>query len=258
MPTGAITGYIDVAQLTLYAFWIFFAGLIFYLRREDKREGYPLESDRTGVVVEGFPPMPRPKTFILPHGGLQTSPRLEPPEPLASGTAPAIWEGSPVEPVGNPLLSGIGPAAWASRQDTPDVTYEGGLPRIVPMRVASDYWVEPEDPDPRGMTVIGADRQVAGVVTDVWVDRSEVVIRYLEVEIPIPDGSRHVLLPMTSAVIDVKRRQITVRSLLAAQFVDVPPIRNPDEITLLEEDKVTAYYSGGQLFAEPSRLGPLL
>ena len=25
MNTGAITGYIDVAQLTLYAFWIFFA-----------------------------------------------------------------------------------------------------------------------------------------------------------------------------------------------------------------------------------------
>ena len=47
METGAITGYIDVAQLVLYAFWIFFVGLIFYLRREDKREGYPLVSDRT-------------------------------------------------------------------------------------------------------------------------------------------------------------------------------------------------------------------
>ena len=29
MQTGAITSYIDVAQLALYAFWIFFAGLIF-------------------------------------------------------------------------------------------------------------------------------------------------------------------------------------------------------------------------------------
>ena len=45
--TAAITGYIDVAQLVLYGFWIFFAGLIIYLRREDKREGYPLESDRS-------------------------------------------------------------------------------------------------------------------------------------------------------------------------------------------------------------------
>ena len=48
MSTGAITPYIDVAQIALYAFWVFFAGLIYYLHREDKREGYPLESDRSG------------------------------------------------------------------------------------------------------------------------------------------------------------------------------------------------------------------
>ena len=48
--TGAITQYIDVAQIVLYVFWFFFAGLIWYLRREDKREGYPLESDRSDSV----------------------------------------------------------------------------------------------------------------------------------------------------------------------------------------------------------------
>ena len=32
MTTGAITGYIDVAQLVLYAFWIFFIGRVIYLR----------------------------------------------------------------------------------------------------------------------------------------------------------------------------------------------------------------------------------
>ncbi|MEL6185723.1 MAG: photosynthetic reaction center subunit H, partial [Myxococcota bacterium] len=47
---GAITEYIDVAQVTLYVFWIFFAGLIIYLRREDTREGYPLEADIGGAV----------------------------------------------------------------------------------------------------------------------------------------------------------------------------------------------------------------
>ena len=41
---GNITGYVDVAQLLLYAFWIFFAGLIYYLARESHREGYPMES----------------------------------------------------------------------------------------------------------------------------------------------------------------------------------------------------------------------
>jgi photosynthetic reaction center H subunit len=45
MPKGAITQYIDVAQVVLYVFWVFFFGLIFYLRREDKREGYPLVYD---------------------------------------------------------------------------------------------------------------------------------------------------------------------------------------------------------------------
>ena len=54
MEKGAITGYIDVAQLTLYAFWLFFAGLIYYLLRENKREGYPLVSDRSKhITVQG-------------------------------------------------------------------------------------------------------------------------------------------------------------------------------------------------------------
>ena len=70
MSTGAITSHIDVAQVVLYAFWIFFAGLIIYIRREDKREGYPLESDRSGSIkVQGFPAMPEPKSYRLPHGG---------------------------------------------------------------------------------------------------------------------------------------------------------------------------------------------
>lgn len=45
--SAALTTNMDVAQLTIWAFWFFFAGLIIYLRREDKREGYPLDSDRT-------------------------------------------------------------------------------------------------------------------------------------------------------------------------------------------------------------------
>jgi photosynthetic reaction center H subunit len=59
MDKGSIVGSIDTAQVVLYVFWVFFAGLIFYLRREDKREGYPLVSDRAGgVSVVGFPVPP--------------------------------------------------------------------------------------------------------------------------------------------------------------------------------------------------------
>ena len=67
MYSGAITSNIDVAQVVLYMFWVFFAGLIYYLHRENKREGYPLESD-TGMGrnrYEGFPATPDPKTFTL-------------------------------------------------------------------------------------------------------------------------------------------------------------------------------------------------
>ena len=65
MGTGAITQYVDVAQLALYAFWVFFAILVYYLTVEGKREGFPLEYDQAGKVrrAEGIAAMPKPKTF---------------------------------------------------------------------------------------------------------------------------------------------------------------------------------------------------
>lgn len=65
------TSYFDLTQVLLYAFWLFFAWLVYWLRREDKREGYPLRSDRQGVTVQGFPATPGPKQFVsrLPHEG---------------------------------------------------------------------------------------------------------------------------------------------------------------------------------------------
>ena len=55
--------YIDGAQIALYAFWIFFFGLIVYLRREDRREGYPLKSHQG--PREGFPRVPGKKGWIM-------------------------------------------------------------------------------------------------------------------------------------------------------------------------------------------------
>ena len=255
MQTGGITQYIDVAQLVLYTFWIFFAGLIVYLRREDKREGYPLETDRADgrVRVQGFPAIPRPKTFILPHGGTQVAPRSETPAPVrAEPVAP--WPGAPLEPTGDPMADGVGPAAYAMRADSPDLTIDGH-PKIVPLRVAAEFTLEERDPDPRGMYVIGADGEVAGQVSDVWVDRSETIARYLEVAI---SGGRHVLLPVNFTRVDGHRRRVKVESILAHQFANVPGTRSPDQVTFREEDRIAAYYASGHLYAEPSRLGPWL
>jgi photosynthetic reaction center H subunit len=257
MQTGAITSYIDVAQLVLYAFWIFFAGLIYYLHRENKREGYPLESDRSGgrVAVRGFPDVPKAKTFLLPHGGTATAPsgKADTREIRAKPIGP--WPGAPLVPTGDPMLDGVGPGAYAQRADTPDLTIDGA-PKIVPMRVATDFWLAEEDPDPRGMAVVGADGATGGTVRDIWVDRSEVVIRYLEVEAPATGGARCVLLPMNFA--RVKGGKVKVQAVLGKHFAQVPGTKHADQITLLEEERIMAYYGAGTLYAWPSRGEPLL
>jgi len=257
MQTGAITGYIDVAQVTLYVFWAFFAGLIFWLRREDKREGYPLESDRSGtVMVQGWPPMPRPKTFLVRDGHTYQAPPGNIDERTVTALAES-WPGSPLRPAGNPMLAGIGPSSWVEREDRPDETAEGEN-RMVPLRAAPNWGIERNDPDPRGMDVIAADGIVAGTVTDVWVDRSEPQIRYLETQVSGPAGPRSALIPMTLLRIDRRRRHVKVNSILSHQFADVPRLKNPDQITLREEDQIQAYFGGGHLYADASRTEPLL
>ena len=65
-----LTAGLDVAELCLWAFFLFFLGLIIYLRREDRREGYPKEDDITGAVESpgGFLEMPLTKVFKMPFG----------------------------------------------------------------------------------------------------------------------------------------------------------------------------------------------
>jgi photosynthetic reaction center H subunit len=256
MGTGAITAYIDVAQLTLYAFWIFFAGLVYYLHQEDKREGYPLESDRSPhVIVQGWPPIPKPKTYRLADGRIVMSPNFRKSSQPLGGEPSVSHLGAPLEPIGDPMLAAVGPGSYSDRADIADTTIDGSL-RIVPLRVAHDFDVAGQDPDPRGLPVIGADGQTAGVVRDLWVDRAEVMFRYLEVEVPVTGGSRRVLLPINFS--RISGRQVKVQAILAAQFGQVPGTRNPEALTLLEEDKIVGYYGGGTLYATPDRQEPLL
>ncbi len=257
---GAVTGHFDVAQLVLYAFFIFFLGLIYYLRREDKREGYPLNAERGGRVrVQGFPWIPSPKTYYLHDGREVLRPRPDEEwssDETISGRA-AGYPGAPVEPVGNPMLSGVGPAAWAHRADVPDALWDGDA-KIVPLRADRNYGVALQDDDPREMPVIGNDGVVAGEVSDLWIDRNEMQIRYIEVALAPELGGRHVLLPRTMADIQSRRGRVKVRSILGAQFADVPVTKTPDRVTLLEEDRIMAYYGSGNLFATPERREPLI
>ena len=194
--------YMDVAQVTLYVFWIFFACLIFYLRREDKREGYPLESTGLGGgVVHGFPRMPDPKTYLLARRPCRDAPNHKNDRPRRRGGAVAL---------GRARRSGR-PAIRCS-------TASGPAPRPIARICLNSRWTtfpasfrcvwpkapisNPRDPDPRGMRVIGADSEVGGIVTDVWVDRAEALIRYLEVEVTTRRCAKRVLLPLPFAKID--------------------------------------------------------
>jgi len=256
--TSTLTSSIDLAEILFTLFWVFFIGLVFYLRREDKREGYPLESDRGGsAAVQGFPSMPSPKTFRLAHGGEQQAPRQGANARDIAAEPAAPHPGAPLIPTGNPMLDGVGPASYAQRSDTPDLTLDGEN-RVVPMRIADDFSVMGRDADPRGMSVHGTDGVDVGTVSDLWVDRSEPQIFFLEVDLNEANGGRSALLPFAFADVDKGKRSIKVDALYSHQFRDVPALASPDQVTLLEEDKINAYYAGGLFYADASRQEPLL
>jgi photosynthetic reaction center H subunit len=260
--TAGLGHYIDFAQLTLYAFWVFFAGLILYLRREDKREGYPLvsgmigESDRE--VGEGFPFLPKPKMFRLYHGGVAFAPKVETPTIPYGAVSAGLFPGAPLDPTGNPLVDGIGPAAYANRLDEPDLTIDGKN-KIVPLREGIEYYLHPSSPDPRGWRVVAADRASPGIISDLWLDEIEEAVRYLEVTLTLPgfEGQR-VLIPHGFVRFRRHMKEISVTSILAHQFADVPRTRLPDAVTRFEEDKLVGYFGGGSLLATYERSRPLL
>ena len=255
MQIGAITGYVDLAQIILYLFWIFFAGIIFYLVLENHREGYPMESEGPGSsVVTGWP-IPSPKIYKLASGKEVTVPDLTRGEPPQNNSRDGTSYGNPYDPIGDPMTVGVGPGSYALRSDVPDMDLHD-QPVIRPLRVLDGFGISSNDTDPRGLPVMGADGKVAGIVVDVWIDTCEMMLRYIEIDIQSAGTARRILLPVPFA--RIKRDGVFVKSIYAAQFANVPGIRNADQVTLLEEDKISAYYGGGTLYADPTRSEPIL
>lgn len=254
-------GNFDLVSLIFSVFVGFFIALILYLRREDRREGYPLEDDVTGRLerVGSFFFFPEPKEFRLPSGEVISRPdgaRDVPSKTMRQTTRSA---GSPFQPIGDPMKAGVGPGSYAQRSKKPDVLSHSGAPKIVPLRVAKSFWIDKPNEDPRGAKVYGADGAVAGIVTDLWVDQAEFIIRYLQVE---TSGGGTVLLPLTMAVVvkssDAKKRKVKVNAITASQFAGVPKLASADQVTIDEEERIVAYYGAGHLYATPDRLEPLI
>ncbi len=246
MSRAEFAGQFDVALVVLWAFIGFIVALFFHLCQENKREGYPLIDTVTGDTIDGFPPPPAPKRYnlmdgthaILPHGEGRTNLALKPAYP---------FPGAPYAPTGNPLVDGVGPASYGAKRDVP-LTDWNGENVLAPLRILKDWTVAKEDPDPRGMRVLDADGVPVGQVADLWLDSGTKILRYLEIELTLPDGPPRAMLAIYYADIYRHSRQIRVPPLFASDFALFPQLRNPDQITALEEDRVSAYAAGGYLY----------
>ena len=259
MEIGAVTEYVDAAQIVLYIFWAFFAGVILYLIQENKREGYPLETDALEPgerrEIAGVTGLPKPKTFLMPDGKKYLAPdpsRADRRTLRAEGGSEA--GGFPIYPSGDPMDAFVGPGSYAERDDIPDRNWDGS-PKIIPMRIADGFHIDQKDPDPRGMKVLGADNKEGGVVTDVWVDPSEHLIRFYEMDVA---NGGSALIPVNLLTVEGQPLSVKVRSLMSTQFANIPKTASSEQITRLEEEKIYGYFGAGTLYADPARAEPLV
>ncbi|WP_299031985.1 photosynthetic reaction center subunit H [uncultured Sulfitobacter sp.] len=250
-------GNFDLASAAIWLFWIFFAGLVYYLQTENMREGYPLQTDDGEVAPNQGPfPVPKDKTFHLRDGrGELTVPsgqRGDRADLALEQTSKAA--GSPFVPTGDPMADGVGPASWAPREDHPELDAHGHA-KIQPMSMLEEFTIS-AGTDPRGKPVVAGDGEVVGRVSDMWIDVPEQYVRYLTVDLN-PEGSgKTALIPANFA--RIKSDRVAVRSIYGTHFASVPGIKSKGEITLLEEEKIMAYYGGGTMYADPKREEPKL
>jgi photosynthetic reaction center H subunit len=240
-------GNFDLASLSIWLFWLFFALLIYYLQTENMREGYPLEDeDGNPAPNQGLFPVPGDKTFHLRDGrGDVTVPSGQrgDRDDLAMARM-AVSEGFPHAPTGDAMADGVGPASWAPRRDVPELDGHGHN-KIVPMSANPEMNVS-AGTDPRGLPLLGGDDMIAGTVTDMWIDAPEQLVRYIEFE--LKDGGGKRLVPIQMA--KIKSKFVIVRSISGERFKGVPTTKSPSEITLLEEEKICAFYCGGTMYDE--------
>ena len=258
---NAFFGNFDLASLSIWLFWIFFALLIYYLQTENMREGYPLETDDGSPAANQGPfPVPNPKTFKLMHGRGEVtvpSPENEAAHRRAElALAPGGGDGAgyPFDPTGDPMIDGVGPASWVPRRDVPELDGHGHA-KIVPMGHTESFRVSAGF-DPRGMPVVAGDGETVGTISDMWVDAPEQLVRYLAIELDADHGGGTRLVPIQFCRIWPSK--VKINSIFGKHFAAVPVTKSATQITLLEEEKISAYYGGGTLYASQERTDPLL
>ena len=255
-------GTIDITEIVLYLFFAFFLGLVLYLQNESRREGYPLEHDVTGQhePTPGLFFKALPKPYPMADGTTLYKPDGARDSHETSFKRTAAWSGSPIEPVGNPLTAGVGPGSYAMRADVPDVNCHGEV-RIAPLRVSPGFFTDTKDPELRGFGLVGVDGKAGGTITDLWIDRAEFLIRYLEVatinDDATPTGAT-ILVPMTMCAVKKNSKTVYIDAVKGGQVRGAPQLKSANQVTLLEEEKIVGYFGAGYLYATADRAEPVL
>ena len=241
-------GTFDMASLAIWLFWGFFALLVYYLQTENMREGYPMETeDGKAAPNQGPFGLPKVKTFLLRdnRGSVsQPSGAREARDVAVERTA--MSEGFPHAPTGDPMIDGVGPASWAPRRDVPELDGHGHN-KLAPMSKTAGFGVA-AGRNPLGLPVQAGDLEVVGRISDMWVDVPEQLVRYLEIDLNT-GGKRLVPLPMAK----IQKDRVRINSISSDLFAAVPATKSASEVTMLEEEKISAYYAGGTMYAAAKR-----
>ena len=244
-----VTQHIDLPQLAFWLFFLAFVAICWFLRKNDKREGYPLvASPFVGGAMLGAPDPGTPLTYVLNEGGTTSTPHDYPQAPAA--VLPLYrFDGTPFRPTAELLGTSLGPGAWVMRKDEPMLT-EGGELLLQPLRLCHEWSVSRGEANPRGMAVFDCRWRPVGIVADVWIDRGIRIIRHLEVELREQLGGGRVLVPIYHTTIAEAAREIRVTALSGPEFRAIPMPAAPDRITAREEDRLNAYFAAGRFYRD--------
>jgi len=106
------------------------------------------------------------------------------------------------------------------------------------------------------MKVEAGDGEIVGKISDMWIDEPEQLVRFLEIELDEAHGGGKRLVPMTFA--KITGTSVRIHAIFGHHFAAVPVTASPRQVTMLEEEKISAYYGGGKLYASAARLEPQL
>ena len=248
MIRGAI-GNLDVAQIVLYAFFAFFTALIWYLRREDRREGYPLESE-AARRVQGARLSADPVAEDLPsrRGGVAQRPDYAARRSPVKAAKVEPWPGAPLQPTRRSDARRGRPRRLqrnAPSRPLQDDAWRGSDFAAAHSAISrSRRWR-----NPIGFSVVGADHTSVGVDQSMFGSIAPKSHRALSTKCSSPAPSRRVLLPVYFAASSRSAAASWSRRCSPNSSSNVPALGTPDRVTMLEEDRIAAYYGAGTLYA---------